>query len=437
LPADLSQPAALGTGSLTVIDPELKFPRIQSILLSFQREIWKDSVFEFNFIHKRGRNLTGGYNVNQANIAATDPRCPGETFLSAWSTVMNNAAAATPCLISKFKNSSGVAYTTTSFRSDFSADNSAQPTFGTNATANSVAATARSLALLTGTRSLTSLGFSPYFFMPFPQFSGGLNVIDSNDYSNYTGLEFIFRRRFSAGLGFQAAYTWSVSKDNRSFDPSLTTVSSGTVQSASSTPFDINNRDLNYSWSDFDRRHVFQATWVYELPFGDGKRFKFDNSVANYIISGWQFSGTFVWESGRPFTVYTGFNTFSSVVGSLATCDGCPRNLGTVVDEAGRNFFFAAEQRAKFGTPAAGEISDIPRNYFIGPSYWQPDVSMLRKFKLTEKFNLDFRVDMRNVFNHPNFDAPTAVLNSNIFGRINDAVTNNARRIQFSMKLNF
>ena len=436
-PAVLSQPAALGTGSLTVIDPELKFPRIQSILLSFQREIWKDSVFEFNFIHKRGRNLTGGYNVNQANIAATDPRCPGETFLSAWSTVMNNAAAATPCLISKFKNSSGVAYTTTSFRSDFSADNSAQPSFGTNATANSVAATARSLALLTGTRSLTSLGFSPYFFMPFPQFSGGLNVIDSNDYSNYTGLEFIFRRRFNAGLGFQAAYTWSVSKDNRSFDPSLTTVSSGTLQSASSTPFDINNRDLNYSWSDFDRRHVFQATWVYELPFGDGKRFKFDNSVANYIISGWQFSGTFVWQSGRPFTVYTGFNTFSSVVGALATCDGCPRNLGTVVDEGGRNFFFAAEQRAKFGTPAAGEISDIPRNYFIEPSYWQPDISMLRKFKLTEKFNLDFRVDMRNVFNHPNFAAPTAVLNSNIFGRINDAVTNNARRVQFSMKLNF
>jgi hypothetical protein len=145
-PAVLSQPAALGTGSLTVIDPELKFPRIQSILLSFQREIWKDSVFEFNFIHKRGRNLTGGYNVNQANIAATDPRCQRRNLpLGLVDRDEQCAPAATPCLISKFKNSSGAAYTTTSFRSDFSADNSAQPSFGTNATANSVAATARSL----------------------------------------------------------------------------------------------------------------------------------------------------------------------------------------------------------------------------------------------------------------------------------------------------
>lgn len=437
-PAVLSQPAALGTGSLTVIDPELKYPRIQSFLVSFQRELWKNSVFEFNFIHKRGRSLTGGYNVNQANVTATDPRCPNTNFLQDWKTVMApTAPAQTPCLIGLFRDSAGALYNTTTFRSDFSADNGSQPTLGTGATANSVAATARALALLTGTRSLASLGFSPYFFMPFPQFSGGLNVIDSNDYSNYKGFEFIFRRRFSDGLGFQAAYTWSLSKDNRSFDPSLTTVSSGTVQSASSTPFDINNRDLNYSWSDFDRRHVFQATWVYELPFGDGKKFKFDNAFANYIVSGWQFSGTFVWQSGRPFTVYTGFNTFSSVVGSLATCDGCPRDLGTVVEEAGRNFFFTAEQRAMFGTPDAGEISDIPRNYFIEPSYWQPDFSLLRKFRLTEQFNLDFRVDLRNAFNHPNFAAPTAVVTNTIFGRINDAVTNNARRIQFSMKLNF
>jgi hypothetical protein len=437
-PADLAQPTAFGTGSLTVIDPELKYPRIQSILLSFQRELWKNSVFEFNFIHKRGRNLTGGYNVNQANIFATDSRCPNTNFLQDWIAVMAPIAPTqTPCLIGLFRNSSGALYNTTTFRSDFSADNTSQPTFGTGATANSVAATARALALLTGNRSLTSLGFSPYFFMPFPQFSGGLNVIDSNDYSNYKGLEFIFRRRLTAGLGFQSAYTWSVSKDNRSFDPSLTTVSSGTAQSASSTPFDINNRDLNYSWSDFDRRHVFQGSVIWELPFGEGRAFKMNNSVLNYMISGWQLTGGILWQSGRPFTVYTGFNTFSSVVGSLATCDGCPRNLGGLIDEAGRNFWFSTEERSQFGTPGPGEISDIPRNYFIAAPYFQADVSILRKFKLTERFNLDFRVDAKNVLNHPNFDMPTAVLSSSIFGRINDAVTNNPRKIQLSMKLNF
>jgi hypothetical protein len=439
-PLQLAQPPALSSNSLSVIDPDLTYPQVHSFLLSFQREIGKSNVFEFNYIRKHAVHLLGGYNVNQANVNATDPRCPGQTFLQAWTTVMNNAAAPTPCLIGLFRASSGSLYTTSTFRSAFSSDNAVQPTLG-GSTANSVAATARALALLTGTRSLASNGFSPFFFMPFPQFSGGMNVFDSSDYSNYTGLEFIFKRRFTAGLGFQFAYTWSISKDNRSFDPTQTTISSGAVQSASSTPFDINDRSLNYSWSDFDRRHVLQATWVYELPFGEGRRFKFDNSVMNYMISGWQVAGTFLMQSGSPYTVYTGFNTFSSVVGSLATCSGCTRDLGKLLlDGGGLNFWFDGTERAKFGTPAAGAISDIPRNFFIGPSYWQPDVSLLRKFKLTERFNLDFRVDARNVFNHPNFANPNAVVTNTTtapFGRINDSVTNNARRMQFSMKLNF
>jgi hypothetical protein len=439
-PAQLAQPPALSSNTLSVIDPDMTYPQVHSFLLSFQREMGKSNVFEFNYIRKHAVHLLGGYNINQANIFATDPRCPGQNFVQAWTTVMNNAAAPTPCLIGLFRNASGAAYTTTTFRSDFSADNAVQSTLG-GATANSVAATARALAVLTGTRSLTSLGFSPFFFMQFPQFSGGFNVFDSSDFSNYSGLEFIFKRRFSTGLGFQVAYTRSISKDNRSFDPTQTTVSTGVVQSASSTPFNIFDRTLNYSWSDFDRRHVFQATWVWELPFGEGRRFKFDNSVLNYMISGWQFSGTFLMQSGNPFTVYTGFNTFSSVVGSLATCNGCTREMGKLIlDGGGLNFWFDQATRAKFGTPAAGEISDIPRNFFIGPSYWQPDFSLLRKFRLTERFNLDFRVDARNAFNHPNFANPNAVVTNTTtapFGRINDSVTNNARRVQFSMKLNF
>jgi len=426
-PAQLAQPPALSSNTLSVVDPDLTYPQVHSFLLSFQREIGKSNVFEFNYIYKHAVHLSGGYNVNQANIAATDSRCPGQTFLDAWKIVQANSAAPTPCLIGLFRNASGVAYTSASFASDFSSD----------LAGNAVATSARTLGLLTGTRSLTSLGFSPFFFFQYPQFAGGFNVFDSSDYSNYSGLEFIFKRRFNTGLGFQVAYTWSESKDNRSFDPTQTTVSTGTSQSASSTPFNINDRSLNYSWSDFDRRHVFQTTWVYELPFGDGKKFKTGNSVVDYIIGGWQFSGTFLWQSGTPFTVYTGFNTFSSVVGALAECSGCPRNLGGLKLEAGRNFWFDASERAMFSSPAAGAISSIPRNYFISAGYWQPDFALLKKFRITEKVSWDFRVDARNAFNHPNFAAPTAVMNSSTWGRINDGVTNNGRRIQISGKLSF
>src|SRR6266508_4953716 len=130
-----------------------------------------------------------------------------------------------------------------------------------------------------------------------------MNVFDTNDYSNYKALELIFKRRITSGLGFQLGYTLSLSKDNRSWDPSLSTVSRANNQSASSTPFDLRNRNLNYAWSDFDRRHVFQGTYVYELPFGKGRRWASDSTTLDYLVGGWQVAGTIIATSGRPFTV--------------------------------------------------------------------------------------------------------------------------------------
>ena len=167
-------------------------------------------------------------------------------------------------------------------------------------------------------RLVDASGF-PFLLQPYPQFTGGLNVFDTSDYSHYQGLQVIFKRRITSGLGFQFGYTLSKSKDNRSWDPSLSTISTGSVQSASSTPFDLRDRSLNYAWSDFDRRHVFQGTYTWELPFGKGQKFISDaHGVVDQIVGGWQFSGTVLLSSGRPFTVYSGVNTLSSVVQSTA-----------------------------------------------------------------------------------------------------------------------
>lgn len=425
-PAAARQPPALSSNTLSVVDPELSYPKVHSFMVSFQREITKNNVFEFNYIRKNARNLSGGYNINQVNLSATDPRCPGQTFLDAFK-LAQDPAVSSVCLIPFLMGTNNVPGTLASFRT----------TFSTDLASNNVATVAQTLARRTGTTALTANAFSPFFFMPFPQFAGGLNVFDSNDYSNYNGFEFIFKRRITSGLGFQMAYTWSVSKDNRSFDPTQTTVSTGNVQSASSTPFDVNNRDLNYTWSDFDRRHVFQSTWVYELPFGQGRSFKTGNKVLDYVIGGWQVAGTLIWQSGRPFTVYAGFNTFTNIVQSTADCNGCPRNLGQLVLETGRNFWFDGAARARFSLPAAGKNGNTGRNYFITPGYFQPDASLVRKFRLNERFSFDLRVDAKNLLNHPNFDLPTATINNSIFGRINDSVTNTARKIQWSGKLNF
>ena len=195
---------------------------------------------------------------------------------------------------------------------------------------------------------------NPFFFQPYPQYTGGLNVLESNDLSRYNGLEFIFKRRINDGIGYQVAYTYSVSKDTRSWDPTFSTVSTGTAQSASSTPFDINDRDRNYSWSDFDRRHVLQAYYVFELPFGKGRKFGSDMPNAlDWIIGGWTLSGTFNLASGRPFTVYSGLFTFSNSVSSPANCNSCPRDLGRLIERNGTGYWFSEEGAALFSAARA------------------------------------------------------------------------------------
>jgi hypothetical protein len=441
-PNSLRQPLPFGTGSISVIDPDLQFPQVHEWSFSFQREI-RNSVIEVNYIGKHAVHLLGGYNVNQVNVFASVPGVTETDFLDAFNRVRASPTYNSPLINRIMTGNAANNGGTTRFR----ALNTTALSQGSAATLALAVSqrTCQAADVTAGVctnaqrdlRLLDLTGF-PFLFQPYPQFSGGLNVFDSNDYSNYRGLQLIFKRRITHGLGMQFGYTISESKDNRSWDPSLSTVSTGSVQAASSTPFDLRDRSLNYTWSDFDRRHVFQGTYTYELPFGRPGGFGADApGFVKHIIGGWQTAGTIIWSSGRPFTVYSGLNTVSNVVQSTADCSGCTRDIGDVVLEGGRNFWFDSATRALFTQPAPGSIGNTGRNFFIAPTYFQWDASLSKKFSLSERVSFDLRVDARNVLNHPSFDNPTALLTSNIFGRINDSVTNNARRIQFSGKLNF
>lgn len=427
-PDQIRTPAAFGTGSVTVIDPDLVFPEIHQFALSFQREVFSNMVLEVNYIHKRGNHLIGGYNANQVNLSATDSRCGNQTFLDAFKAVQSGASDV--CLANLLTGTNGAPGTTTAFRTQFATQ------LATNQ--NAVASVAQTLATRTGSTSLTANGFSPFFFAKYPQFLGGLFVIDSNDYSRYNALEFILKRRFNRGIGFQLAYTLSKSMDTRSFDPVFTTVATGAVQSAGGTPFDIYDRSLNYAPSDFDRRHVLQGTYVFELPLGRGRSYGSDMpKILDFFIGGWQVAGNILVSSGSPFTVFSGRNTFSNVVTSTVNCNNCSRNLGGVIQENGTNYFFSAEERALFSIPSAGENGNVGRNYFVKPPTFQTDASISKKFRVTEKVNFDLRLDVTNLTNTPVFDNPTANFTSTIFGRIRDSVQNTSRRMQLGLKLNF
>jgi hypothetical protein len=440
-PDALRQPAAFGVGSINVFDPNFQFPQIHSWSLSFQKEIAKQMVLEINYIGKRGVHLIGGYNANQANINA---KVAGQTesFLDAFNTVRNSTTATSPLinllLTGSATNNAGTALFRTlnpTALSQGSVGSLAVNVSQRTCVAANVTAGVCSSANV-GRRLLDVNGFGT-LLQPLSQFTGGLNVFDSNDYSMYHGLEFIVRRTVRGG-NFQASYTLSRSMDNRSFDPTFTLISTGSVQSASSTPFDNANRRLNYAWSDFDRRHVVQGYYVAELPFGNGRKWLSGaHRAVDAVIGGWQLAGTLQIQSGRPFTIYSGLNTFSNVVSSLADCNGCSRKEGKLILESGRNFWLDTTSRAKFTLPTPGSLGNTKRNFFIGPPSFVMGLSMNKKFRLTERVNFDLRVDSTNFTNTPSFAAPTAVLTSTIFGRINDSVTSAERRVQISGKLNF
>jgi hypothetical protein len=428
-PDVLRTPPALSSNSITVIDADFQYPEVYSWFFGFQREVLDGNLLEVNYIGKRGVHLFGGYDANQVNLGATDPRCPGQSVLSAFIQAQD-ATTTTNCLMTLLNGTNGVPSTLAAFRSSFSSQ------LSTNA--NAIGSVLQTFSQRTGTTSLTANGFSPFFLMRYPQFSGGMNVLDSNDRSMYNALEIIFKRRMKAGYSFQISYTLAKSEDTRSFDPTFTTVARGSAQSASSSPFDNNNRAFNYAWSDFDRRNALQGLYVIELPFGRGRRFAGEiNRALDYLIGGWQLSGTMNIASGRPFTVYSGQLTYGNVVQSTANCDSCPRSLGALIQENGTNYWFAAADRRKFSLPAAGELGNTGRNYFIGPKRFEMDMSLSKNFKITERFNFDLRADAKNIFNVPHFGFPTAIQNSTTFGRIRDAVNSSARRIQLSVKVNF
>ena len=157
----------------------------------------------------------------------------------------------------------------------------------------------------------------------------------------------------------------------------------------------------------------------------------------DFLVGGWQVAGGFNVASGRPFTVYSGFNNFSNVVQSTADCNGCSRNLGSLIQESGTNFWFSQDARSRFSNPAAGSVGNTGRNFFIAPPQLTLDTSLSKKFRFNERWSFDLRVDAKNLTNTPNFGLPTATQNAATFGRIRDGVTNNARRLQVSGKIIF
>jgi hypothetical protein len=424
-PESFITPPPVSSNSMTVVDKDFETPTTHAWAISYQREVWRRTLVEVAYIGRKGDNLFGAYNVNQAEISSNG-------FLDAFNVVkaggqsplMNQLLSVDTRLLPGETGSAMV-----------------RRLFASNLNTNSVAALAASLGQrVQNGQTLSQLsGLGPYFFFPYPQYLTAMNVIDSGDWSDYHGLQLKLERRYADGYYYMLGYTLSQSKDTRSYDPAFTVVSGANNQSASSTPFNIFDRGLNYARSDFDRTHVFYSNFLVELPFGRGKWVGGDvNDVVNQIIGGWELAGRFTWQSGRPFTVYSGSNTLSNVVQTPANCSGCDGLGGTFDDqETGLVWFFNGDERAKFSLPAAGGFSDVGRNAFVGPSWINLDLSLVKRFRWGSSQSVEVRMDATNFTNTASFGFPTATITSSTFGRIYNSVASTSRKIQLGVKYSF
>ena len=187
------------------MDPDIKFPRIHNWTLGFQREVLGDNLIEVNYIGKKATNLFGSYNVNQVNLNGSLPGI-SENFLQAFNSIRASSTYNSPLINQLFTGSSTNNNGTARFR-PLNATAITQGSAATLALASSqktCVASEVSLGLCSasGQRVLDVWGYGS-FFQPFSQYTGGLYVTDSNDYSFYNGVEVSLKRRMSKGLSYQ------------------------------------------------------------------------------------------------------------------------------------------------------------------------------------------------------------------------------------------
>jgi hypothetical protein len=266
---------------------------------------------------------------------------------------------------------------------------------------------------------------------------------------SYNALQFSLVRSFNSGLTMNAQYTFAKSEG--------TTAGSNEAR----TSAQLDNFEADRGRNNFDVRHTFNLSALYEFPVGNGKKFDF-GKTGNFLLGGWQVGGILNARSGVPVEVLV---VRPDVVVQCQLATGCPRGDGTffangfvanlptfntaatalnpvvfpslptgfvaIVNTPGggasrnirrpnlvagvdpflnndRNFI----NPAAFATPAPGTFGDFPRNALSGPTFKQVDLILAKKFRLSETMNFEFRTEVFNIFNQANFANPSTTLNN-------------------------
>ncbi len=236
--------------------------------------------------------------------------------------------------------------------------------------------------------------------------------------SNYNALQTSLKRRFSKGFTFNINHTWSHSLDQ-----------GGLTFSSQAQNFD--DYTTEYGHSDYDARHNLQIDYTYEIPAIP--------RIPKVIGSGWQINGITILRSGLPSTVFCGCDssgkgTANSRADVVPGVDPIPANKGIPAVQ----FNIAA-----FRAPVPGSVGTVARNTVRGPAAYNSDFSLVKNFQVKEGHSLQFRAEVFNIFNTPQFNQPGTTLTAPAtFGRSLSTISaiggfGSQRQMQFALRYAF
>jgi hypothetical protein len=437
IPVTVAQNYAVNPqNTVSTIDPNLRTPYVQQYSAGIQQE-FLHTVFEARYV---GNHMVGGYrsfDYNQVNIQA-------DGFLNDFLNAENNGNLAL--------QSTGVFNPAYNPRIQGSQP---LPVFAkldsggllSNGTVRNLIQTGQ-VGQLAATYQENGLNGAVNFF----QDADALGSDMLNNYSNstYNSLQIEARHRATAGLEFQGSYSFS----------KVLSDSIGDSSSRIEHFLDVNNPGIERARANFDLRHSIKGTAIYSLPFGKGKLVHY--RPINKIIEGWSLGGVLSWQSGAPFSILSGYGTFNRADGSRSyynTADtaldwsqlqnvvtyqmtgngpvmiapsAINPNDGTGTNDPGQ----APYTGQVFNNPGAGTIGTLQRRMFSGPWSFDLDMSVQRKFKITERQSVELRMEGVNVLNHPTFYVGDQNINSTTFGVIG-SMLNSPRVMQFAARYQF
>ncbi|MSO19684.1 MAG: TonB-dependent receptor [Acidobacteria bacterium] len=252
-------------------------------------------------------------------------------------------------------------------------------------------------------------------------------LTDTN--AHYDGMQVKFKRASSRNLQFQISYTYSKALDSAS---TVATADNSREAQASLDPEDPARDKARAS---FDATNNLVINVGYPLPVA------FDNKIASTVLGGWEFSGIATFTDGQPFSARLGFDRALNLGGGRADRPdlkaGSSQNSVFENPTADRWYDPSA-----FTLPTAGTYGNLGRNTLVGPGRQTIDLSLVKRFTLSESADFQVRTELFNILNRANFGLPQNVPLTNTgaisasAGRITDTVTT-SRQIQIGMKLTF